>query len=163
MSLDSLGPTLDQANLVFRAAYGKAQSDSELQAPLLVLLAAELALHVARERRAFPFSHPPFHTTKVVAHIAVALYATTAPTDAGDMPVRIGRRCRAVPRPPSADSSLIRARGANSNLEALLQFAVLKPRASAVRGARTEAGRLESTSLARRLPPHPGKVGEANR
>ncbi|MEI9936428.1 MAG: hypothetical protein WDO69_04315 [Pseudomonadota bacterium] len=85
MCPDSSVPCLDAADQVFHEAYDEARADAELQAPLLIVLADELALHVRRERRSFPFSHPPFHTAKVAAHVAVALYSLTGDAGSDEM------------------------------------------------------------------------------
>jgi hypothetical protein len=96
MLADSSIPALDGADQTFREVYGKARSDSATDAPLLVALAGELALHVRRERRSFLYSHPPFHTAKVAAHVAVALYALTGESGADRMPRETARRLESI-------------------------------------------------------------------
>jgi hypothetical protein len=96
METKTAAASLTAANQVFHAAYGHARTSSGVEAPLLVASLNELALHGVGERRAFPVSHPPFDTAKVVAHIAVALYTMTREIDGGELPVEIVLRLESL-------------------------------------------------------------------
>jgi hypothetical protein len=98
MSSDTIAPPFDAANAVFETSYATARSEAELEAPLIVLLAAELALHVRGERKSFPFSDQVFHTAKVGAHIAVALYTLAGQSEARELATDVRRRFESLRR-----------------------------------------------------------------
>lgn len=77
MSSGDGGAALDAGNRVFHEAYRGARDGVRHQAPILVVLSDELALHYQGQRRAWPYSQPAFALAKSAAHIAVALFSLT--------------------------------------------------------------------------------------
>lgn len=80
MTCPSSIPTLDKADPIFHEVYDGARVSSEGDAPLLVVLPTEIALHADGARRAYGYPYPPFHAAKAAAHVAVALYTLTRRT-----------------------------------------------------------------------------------
>jgi hypothetical protein len=150
---------LEAANGVFHSSYADSREAAESQAPLLIVLADELALHVRGRRRSFRFSYALFHPTKVVAHVAVALYALTAPSEDEAVRSRAQLRIGAIREQAQTMLDWFRAEPAESHveLETLLESAIsFAERAASGRGCSPE----DRAAFARATGPQILKITE---
>ena len=96
MACGSSVPSIDGADPIFHEAYDRARAESEGNAPLLIVMPGELALHLRGARRSFAYPHPPFHAAKAAAHVAVALYTLTGPSEDGSLPLARASRLESI-------------------------------------------------------------------